>query len=103
MPDDPDDERTFGLVLPFDTDDREFCRGVQVGSLWAQAEHRPDAFTMLVYADADEMVARVLERTDRDWHVSEATATEVAEESGQSLHVEDGAWLQVDVGPKIEM
>lgn len=55
-----DDEARYGLVLPFDTDDPEFRRGVEAGALWAHLEHEPYV-AKTVHADNAEMVIRIAE------------------------------------------
>lgn len=52
----PDD---LQFALPFDTDSREFTRGVQVGLLWAQLN---PTRTLIVYRENAEMIARIMER-----------------------------------------
>jgi len=47
-------------VLPFDTDDTEFRRGVEAGALWAHLEHEPYV-AKTVHADNAEMVMRIAE------------------------------------------
>lgn len=48
------------LALPFDTDDPEFRRGVEIGMLWARLEHE-DRFSATIHADNAEMILRVIE------------------------------------------
>lgn len=68
------------LLLPFDTDNPEFRRGVEVGLLWEQLEHGPAEVT--VHADCAEMVIRI------------------AEARGLPFSAEpvDGEWLFVSIG-----
>ena len=47
-------------MLPFDTDDPEFRRGVEAGALWAHLEHEPYV-AKTVHADNAEMVMRIAE------------------------------------------
>ncbi len=64
MPTEPEDE--FALVLPFDSDDPEFTRGVQVGMVYALTlppEERP--VTVLVGEDTAEMLVRLMEAGHR--------------------------------------
>lgn len=53
----------FALALPFDTDDPEFRRGVEIGMLWARLDHE-DRFSATIHADNAEMVLRVMEAKD---------------------------------------
>ena len=48
------------LVLPFDTDDPQFRRGVEIGMLWQSLEHDSRA-SAAVHADCAEMVIRIAE------------------------------------------
>lgn len=54
------DDQTYGLVLPFDTDNEEFVRGWQLGMLWARMEDAGRA-EGLVYTRSAEMVMRIAE------------------------------------------
>ena len=62
-----DDEATYGMVLPFDTDDEEFCRGVEMGIVWAELKHRDawDRFDATVHGNNAEMMVRIAEATNR--------------------------------------
>lgn len=55
-----DGEAGHRLVLPFDTDDPEFRRGVEAGALWAHLEHEPYV-AKTVHVDNAEMVMRIAE------------------------------------------
>lgn len=55
-----DDDGSLRLVLPFDTDDPEFRRGVEAGALWAHLEHEPYV-AKTVHVDNAEMVMRIAE------------------------------------------
>lgn len=80
-----DSDQNFKLLLAFDTDDSEFVRGFQVGSLWAQVQFNRDSFSLLVYGRNAEMVMRILEQSDRE----------------RTVTLEDD-WLRIDVGPHAE-
>lgn len=49
----------WALVLPFDTDERAFVRGFQLGAIWGRVDR---SGKVLVYADTAEMLVRILER-----------------------------------------
>ena len=54
----------YSLALPFDTDDPEFCRGVEAGLLYAEAERLGvpgDSYEATIHADNAEMVMRIAE------------------------------------------
>lgn len=53
-------DETYGLVLPFDTDDEEFVRGWQLGQLWARIEDHGHA-EGVIYSRSAEMVMRMAE------------------------------------------
>jgi len=55
----PDSER-LSLALPFDTDDPQFRRGVEIGMLWERLE-REFPVRATVHADCAEMVMRIAE------------------------------------------
>lgn len=50
----------LSLALPFDSDEPEFRRGVEVGMLWAHLDHMGCA-EATVHADCAEMVLRIAE------------------------------------------
>jgi hypothetical protein len=56
-----------GLLLPFDTDDRQFARGFEAGRLWAALRAIPDEPVegVIVHADNAEMAMRMAEATGR--------------------------------------
>ena len=54
----------YSLALPFDSDDLEFARGVEVGLLWAEAERLVvpgDSYECTIHANNAEMVMRIAE------------------------------------------
>lgn len=55
----------YDLVLPFDTDDPEFVRGVEIGRLWENLKSTPEAFDSVVHLSNAEMVLRIAEAEDR--------------------------------------
>lgn len=81
-----DGEDGLRLVLPFDTDDPEFRRGVEAGALWAHLEHEPYV-AKTVHADNAEMVMRIAEALNLPF-------------SAEPLGAEwDGSeWLAVTIG-----
>lgn len=50
----------LSLVLPFDTDEPEFSRGVEVGMIWARLDHEYPVHAT-VRAENAEMVMRIAE------------------------------------------
>jgi hypothetical protein len=50
----------YELLLPFDTDNAEFARGVEVGILWQRLETEPSVTTAIKDKNA-EMVMRIAE------------------------------------------
>jgi hypothetical protein len=53
------------LVLAFDTDTREFARGVEVGRLWEQLKAAPGPLEQNVKVQNAEMMLRIGEATGR--------------------------------------
>ena len=51
---------SYGLLLPFDTDEPEFARGVEVGILWQRLETEPSVRATINARNA-EMVMRIAE------------------------------------------
>ena len=59
------DEPTYGMVLPFDTDDPEFARGCEVGMLWEALKHNPHRHRVQLRGATAEMALRISEATGR--------------------------------------
>jgi hypothetical protein len=63
------------LVLPFDSDDPEFCRGFECGRMWEAVKHGPCEFTIasvnaemvLRIAEAAGMKVEAIPDPIRDW------------------------------------
>jgi hypothetical protein len=70
------------LRLPFDTDDTQFRRGVEVGMLYEAVRHSP-VVSVLIHADNAEMVIRIAEAAGKPFS---------AEPSGSD------DWLDVTIG-----
>jgi hypothetical protein len=71
----------LSLALPFDSDEPEFRRGVEVGILWQRLEHEfPVRAT--VHADCAEMVMRIAEARDLPFAAEQV----------------DDTWLHVTIG-----
>jgi hypothetical protein len=62
-----DHEHSFSLVLPFDSDDPEFCRGVDVGRMYELLRLCPDEETLefTCLAHNAEMILRLGETFHR--------------------------------------
>ncbi|HEX7994037.1 MAG TPA: hypothetical protein VF506_08955 [Streptosporangiaceae bacterium] len=54
-------EAGYGLVLPFDTDDAEFTRGFEAGTLWQRLEAGEHPLSATVHSTNAEMVMRIAE------------------------------------------
>lgn len=59
---DPEDVE-YGLVLPFDTDNPEFRRGIEVGIMWAELQAPGGQREFQIHADCAEMAIRLGEAT----------------------------------------
>lgn len=55
----------YALLFPFDTDDPQFIRGVEVGRLWEIMKATPEAFEETVHLTNAEMVLRIAEAQNR--------------------------------------
>jgi hypothetical protein len=76
-------DETYGLLLPFDVDDPEFCRGVEVGHVWTMLRHT-DEREFTCHAANAEMLIRIGEALDLPFSA----------EAGD----DDGHWLFVTYG-----
>ncbi len=72
---------SFSLVLPFDTDDPEFCRGVEAGRLWEQLK-TGEEIQLTIHASNSEMALRMCETLEREF------SAEVLNETWIELRVE---------------
>lgn len=61
---------SYTCALPFDTDDSEFVRGVEVGRLWEQLRS-DEPVVQEVHASNAEMLLRMAEATGRSLHADE--------------------------------
>lgn len=66
----------YTLAIAFDTDDAEFCRGVEVGMIYGRLLAEPRPVLAVVHASNAEMMLRLAEATstsvrsvdlDEDW------------------------------------
>jgi len=75
-----DEADSFHLVLPFDSDDPAFARGVEVGMLHASLHDGQSPVCAMVHAENAEMMLRL------------------AEAHGRSVRADDlgGDWLAVE-------
>lgn len=64
------DDEGWGLVLPFDTDEPEFCRGFEAGQIWEQLQ-RGDDIDRMIHAENSEMVMRMCEKTGREFRAED--------------------------------
>lgn len=75
------DDLGLSLVLEFDTDDSEFCRGVEAGRLWEQLKSG-EAVEQTIHATNSEMAIRMCEALEREF------SAEVLDETWVELRVE---------------
>ncbi len=75
------EDASFGLVLPFDTDDTEFVRGFEAGRLWEQLK-TGESVEQTIHASNSEMAMRICEETGREF------SAEVLDETWIELRVE---------------
>jgi hypothetical protein len=73
------DRGGYSLLLPFDTDDPEFARGVEVGRLWELLKTGEEV-SETIHATNAEMVMRLGEATGRGYETEEPF-------SGDWLHI----------------
>lgn len=55
----------WALALPFDTDNSEFVRGVEVGRVWEILKNTPEEFEQTVHVSNAEMMIRMAEAKER--------------------------------------
>jgi hypothetical protein len=60
------DDADYGLILGFDSDDEEFCRGFEAGRLYEQMKDG-EPFTQMIHASNTEMAMRICETADRSF------------------------------------
>jgi hypothetical protein len=56
---------SYSLILAFDSDDPEFCRGFEAGHLWERIQNDHTSWDSVVHATNAEMVMRMCEAEDR--------------------------------------
>lgn len=56
----------YGLLLGFDSDDPEFCRGVEAGRLWEQLKSG-EPVEQMIHATNAEMAIRMCEALEREF------------------------------------
>lgn len=74
----------FSLALEFDTNNSEFCRGVEIGRIWEMLKS-DDEFVQTIHTSNVEMIMRMMEQTERKMVIED------------SYH-EDWCYLTVDGG-----
>lgn len=72
-------DANYSLVLAFDSDEPEFCRGFEAGRLWEQLKHDEDKIHQTIHATNAEMAMRMCESTGRSF---------TAEDLGNECHVD---------------
>lgn len=83
-----DDEHNYVLSLVFDTDDPQFARGFEAGTIWAKLCEYDAPMTLTVGGENAEMFMRMAEAQSRTF-----SATEIASPA-------EGDWYDVQFGPK---
>jgi hypothetical protein len=78
------DQGGFSLALAFDTDDPEFCRGVEAGRLWEQLKTGEEV-QQTIHATNSEMAIRMCESLEREF------SAEVLDDTWVELTVEASA------------
>lgn len=64
---DEEDEHGFGLLLPFDSDDPEFCRGFEAGCLWERMKSDQAPWDQMIHGANAEMAMRMAEVQEREY------------------------------------
>jgi hypothetical protein len=62
------ENNNYSLVLAFDTDDKEFCRGVEIGRLWEMLKQE-EGFCQTIHSSNIEMIVRMRESTERNMRI----------------------------------
>lgn len=68
------DDAAFSLVLAFDSDDSEFCRGVEAGQLWEQLKSG-EPVGQTIHATNSEMAIRMCEALEREFSAEQLDDT----------------------------
>jgi maleate cis-trans isomerase len=55
----------YSLALPFDTDNEEFVRGVEIGRLWEKLKNEDGIVIETIHLSNAEMVIRIAEALER--------------------------------------
>jgi hypothetical protein len=63
----------YGLILGFDSDDEEFCRGFEAGRLYEQMKDG-EPFTQMIHASNTEMAMRICETAERGFKAESVDA-----------------------------
>ncbi len=59
-------DQDYKLLLGFDTDDKEFCRGFEAGRIWEMLK-TGEPFEQTIHATNSEMAIRMCEATGRQF------------------------------------
>lgn len=62
----------YSLLLEFDSNSPEFCRGVEVGRIWEMLKNS-EGFEQTVHSDNVEMIMRMQEATGRKMKIDDST------------------------------
>lgn len=60
-----DEQGNYSLLLAFDSDDPEFCRGFEAGRLWERIKNDATSWDEMLHATNAEMVMRMCESQER--------------------------------------
>jgi hypothetical protein len=63
-------EADYGLILSFDSDDEEFCRGFEAGRIYEQIKDG-EPFTQMIHASNTEMAMRICETAGRSFRAEQ--------------------------------
>jgi len=74
------------VVLPFDVDEAEFVRGVEVGLVWAGLGHDDERQSFTVHASNVEMMLRIAEASGRAVRSIDVDETWVVVEFAEASH-----------------
>lgn len=61
------DNSGYKMLLPFDTDNPEFARGFEAGSMWERIKNDHTTWDQIIHATNAEMVMRMCEAKDREF------------------------------------
>ena len=70
-------ETGWKILLPFDTDDPEFCRGFEAGRMWERIKSDRTTWSQIIHATNAEMIMRMCELEYRSFRAEDLAGNEM--------------------------